>query len=144
MSKWRLAGVVVLAAAVGSAVMLHQSATAQIKKGKTRVAQTKYLMLGVVKAHCGGIGGLLKGDGPADEKAWDTVACHASCLNEIGHSLMADGRCPDGTWKKACDTLKECSAVVLKAAEEKNAEKASVAFKQLTTSCAACHKAHKK
>lgn len=144
MSKWRVAGVVVIAVAVCTAVMMKEPATAQVKKGKTRAAQTKYLMRGVVKTHCGGLGGLLKGDGPADDKAWDTAACHASILNEMSHSLMADGRCPDGTWKKACDTLKECSAVVLKATEDKDAEKAAAAFKQLTTACAACHKAHKK
>lgn len=144
MSKLRLAGVVVIAAAVCSTFLMLEPVTAQVKKGKTRLAKTKYLMAGIVKPNCGGLGGLLKDDGPADDKAWDTAACHASCLNEMSHSLMADGRCPDKTWKEACDTLRECSSVVLKAAEDKNTEKAAAAFKQLTTACAACHKAHKK
>lgn len=144
MSKLRLAGVFVLAAAVCSTVLMLEPVTAQVKKGKTRVAQTKYLMRGVVQSNCAGLGKLLKGDGPGDDKAWDTAACHASCLNEMGHSLMADGRCPDKTWKESCDTLKKCSEVVLKAVEAKDAAKASSAFKQLTTACASCHKAHKK
>ncbi len=144
MTKWRVTGIVIVAALVGSVLMQQGPATAQIKKGKTRTAETKYLMRGIVKAHCGGLGGLLKGDGPKTDEQWDTAACHASCLNELSHSLMADGRCPDKTWKEACDTLRGCSEVVLKAVKDKDAKKASSAFSALTKSCGACHKAHKK
>ena len=62
--------------------MLIGNADGQVQQGKTRKAATKYLMRGVMKPHCSDLGKLLKA-GPADDKAWDTAACHASCLNEI-------------------------------------------------------------
>ena len=116
-------------------VILGTNASAQVKQGKTRPAETKYLMRGK----------LLKGDGPADDKAWDTAACHAACINEMSFLLMSDGRCPDGTWAEAAKTtLREGSAETLAACEKKNLEAANAAFKKMTQSCAACHKAHKK
>lgn len=125
-------------------VIFGTTASAQIKKGKERAAETKYLMRGIVQPQCASLGGLLQGDGPADEKAWDTVACHAACLNEMSHALMDDGRCPDGVWAEAArTTLREGSAEVLAAAEKKDLEAASAGFKKLTQACAACHKAHK-
>ena len=119
-------------------------AQAQIKKGKTRPAATKYLMRGVVRPSCASLGKLLK-EGPADDKAWDTVACHAACLSEMSFALMDDGRCPDGVWAKAATkNLREGAAAVLAASESKDLDAANAAFKTLTGSCSACHKAHKK
>ena len=117
--------------------------SAQVKQGKTRPLKTSHLMKGVVGASCGA---LKKGldAGPADDKAWDELAMHAGLLNEAGHALMADGRCPDGEWAGAAKTLQECSAVVAKAIEAKELDKAKEAFGALTKSCGACHKAHKK
>jgi cytochrome c556 len=133
-----------LAALVAGVVMFGTSASAQIKKGKTRTAETKYLMRGIMQPNCAGLGGLLKGDGPADDKAWDTAACHASCLNEMSHLVMDDGRCPDAVWAEAAKTtLREQSAAVLAACEKKDLTAANAAFKNLTQACAACHKAHK-
>ncbi|QDT26627.1 cytochrome c [Gimesia panareensis] len=125
-------------------VCLGTHASAQVKQGKTRPAETKYLMRGITQPNCAGLGKLLKGDGPADEKAWDTAACHAACLNEMGFLLMSDGRCPDGKWAGAAKTLQAESAAVLKACQQKDLKAASAAFKKMTGSCAACHKAHKK
>jgi hypothetical protein len=119
-----------------------QTGLAQVQKGKKRAAETKYLMRGVVQTHCGGIAALLKKDA-VDEKAWDTLACHASVLNELSYVLMDDGRCPDKTWASAAQTLRECSAKVLSAAQAKNADDAREAFKGLTAACASCHGAHK-
>ena len=119
-----------------------QFGLAQIKKGKDRAAETKYLMRGVVSAHCGSIGALLK-KGPSDDKAWDTLACHASILNEMSYTLMDDGRCPDKVWAGASKSLRESSAKVLEAAKAKNLEDAQTAFKGVTGACAACHSEHK-
>ncbi len=119
-------------------------AQAQKTKGKTRPAATKYLMRGVVRPSCASLGKLLK-EGPADDKAWDTAACHAACLSEMSFALMDDGRCPDGVWAKAATkNLREGSAAVLAAVEAKDLDAANAAFKTVTASCAACHKEHKK
>lgn len=119
-----------------------QTGLAQVQKGKKRAAETKYLMRGVMQVHCGGIAGLLKKDAP-DEKAWETLACHASILNELSYTLMDDGRCPDKTWASAAQTLRECSGKVLAAAQAKNLDDAKEAFKGLTAACSSCHGAHK-
>ena len=136
-----VAGLAVLAIGV---VIVGTSASAQVKKGKTRSAATKYLMRGIMQPNCAGLGALLKGDGPADDKAWDTAACHASCLNEMSYLLMDDGRCPDAVWAGAAKTtLREGSAETLAACEQKDLEGANAAFKKMTQACAACHTAHK-
>lgn len=117
--------------------------SAQVKQGKTRPLKTSHLMKGVVGASCGA---LKKGldAGPTDDKAWDELAMHAGLLNESGHILMADNRCPDGEWAGAAKTLQECSDVVAKAIAAKDVAKAKEAFGAMTKSCGACHKAHKK
>jgi hypothetical protein len=120
-----------------------QTGLSQVKKGKDRAAETKYLMRGVVSSHCGSIGALLK-KGPSDDKGWDTLACHASVLNEMSYALMDDGRCPDKTWAGAAKSLRESSAKVLEAAKAKNLEDAQTAFKGVTAACASCHGEHKK
>jgi len=120
------------------------NAQAQKTKGKSRPAETKYLMRGLVRPSCAGLGELLKGEGPADDEAWETAACHAACLSEMSFVLMDDGRCPDGVWAKAASTtLREGSAAVMAAVEKKDLEAANAAFKTLTSACASCHKTHK-
>jgi len=83
-------------------------------------------------------------EAPDDDKAWEALATKAALLNEAGHILMADGRCPDGDWADAAKTLRECSAVVLKKIDQKDAEGAQIAFQAMTKACAACHKVHRK
>ena len=139
--KWIAAGVG--AACIASLMMLIGGAEGQVQQGKTRKAATKYLMRGVIKPHCSDLGKLLKA-GPADDKAWDTAACHASCLNEMGHVLMADGRCPDAVWAGASKKVQECSGVILEAIKKKDLEGARSAFKVFTAQCKACHTKHKK
>jgi cytochrome c556 len=136
--------------AVGLAVSLAlgllwevRDVSAQRTKGKTRPAATKYLMRGINLVHCKGLGELLKGSGPADDKAWDKAACHASCLNEMSYLLMEDGRCPDATWAGAAAKLREGSAAALQAIEKKDLNSAQAAFQTITQACATCHKAHK-
>jgi len=126
-----------------AALVLCQSAEAQKTKGKTRLAETKYLMRCITQPNCAGVGGALKEKGPADDKAWDQVAAQASVLNEVGYLLMDDGRCPDKDWASAAKDLRESSAKLLDAAKAKNLADAQSAFKGVTGSCAACHKVHK-
>ncbi len=122
----------------------EERATAQVAKGKTRPATTRFLMKGITLPNCKGAGELLKESGPADDKAWETLACHASCLNELSFSLMQDGRCPDGVWAGAAKSLGEGSSAVLAAVEKKDLDAAKAGFKTVTDSCKSCHDAHKK
>lgn len=124
-------------------LLLTMGVTAQVKKGKTRPLKTKQLMGGLVRPNCAGLGEALK-EKPADDKAWDALATKAALLNEASYILMADGRCPDGDWKAAAETLRECSGVILKKIEAKDHEGANGAFKAMTKACAACHSKHKK
>jgi hypothetical protein len=131
------------AVTLGLAVLIAgQTAQAQKTKGKTRVAETFFLMRGINQPNCAALGKILK-EGPADNKGWMQVKLHASLLNEMGYLLMDDGRCPDKVWADAAKTLRECSAKVVEAAGKKDVETARTAFKQLLTACAGCHKAHK-
>ena len=139
----RTATVLAMLAAFAVSLVIWGPAPAQITKGKKRPAATKYLMRGINQLHCAALAKMLKDDGPANDKAWDTAACHASCLSEMGHLLMDDGRCPDAVWAGAAKNLREGSAAVVAAAEKKDVEAARTAFKTVTDSCAACHKAHK-
>ena len=127
----------------GIAALVAATTMAAVKKGKTRILTTSQMMAGTVKPHCTAIKNALK-DGPADDEAWSELAMHAAILNESSYYLMDDGRCPDKVWADAVKTqLAVGSADVVKAAEAKDVEAAREAFKTLTASCKACHKAHK-
>lgn len=115
----------------------------QVKKGKERAALTKQIMGGLVQPNCAALGKGLKEEKIEDE-AWAKLATNAALLNEAGYLLMDDGRCPDADWANATKTLRECSAVLLKAIESKDAKAGQGAFEAMTKACAACHKAHKK
>ena len=132
-----------IAIALSAVVFASLSATGQVKKGKTRILLTKQLMSGLVKPHCSELGDGLK-EGPSDDKAWAALATKAALLNEASFVLMEDGRCPDGDWANAATALREASEAVYKKIEAKDASGAQEAFKSLTQSCGACHKAHKK
>ncbi|MFQ5733642.1 MAG: hypothetical protein ACE5KM_17025 [Planctomycetaceae bacterium] len=137
-----LAGLFVIAVL---ADVLFSPAAVQVKKGKTRIAETEQLMEGIVFPNCAGLGKALKGKGPADDKAWKKAASKAACLNEASYILMQDGRCPDGVWAKAAKTtLRKGSADVLAALEKKDLTAARAAFKVTTSACASCHKKHRK
>lgn len=133
--------IVMMVAVVGLSVAYQTQA--QIKKGKTRAVTTKQLMAGIVQPNCAALGAASK-TAPADDKAWEAVATNAALLNEISYNLMDDGRCPDGVWAEAVKTLQTGSAAVLAKAEAKDAAGLTAEMKNLTASCGACHKAHKK
>jgi cytochrome c556 len=124
--------------------VVPDDAQAQKTQGKSRPAATKYLMRGIMGTNCGSLGKLLK-EAPADDEAWDAAACHAACLNEMSFLLMDDGRCPDGVWAEAAgQTLRAGTEAMMAAIESKDIDATKIAFKTVTSSCAACHKAHKK
>lgn len=135
--------VAILACVAVAGFYFTQTSTAQVKKGKKQPLTTAQWMSGVVKPNCGA---LKKGldAGPKSDDDWDKLAMYAAILNESSYVLMADGRCPDGTWAKASTkSLRGGSAGVLKAIDARDVDGAKAAFKQLTSSCAGCHKAHK-
>jgi cytochrome c556 len=135
---------VVLLALALAVLFTAQTGEAQVQKGKTRTAETKYLMRGINQPNCAGIANALKDKGPADDKAWDQVAGNASVLNEMSYVLMDDGRCPDKTWADAAKSLRDSSAKVLEAAKAKDLTAANASFKDVTAACASCHMAHRK
>ena len=142
METIRKVGGLMIGVALGLLLVSHPG-EAQVKRGRTRAAETKYLMKGVIQPSCAAIGALLKQDS-AEPGTWDKVATHASVINELSYSIMDDGRCPDSSWAGAAKTLRESSAQILAAAQEKNVVDARAAFKSLTTACATCHKSHRK
>ena len=129
------------AAALAGVALCAGDLWAQKVKGKTRPATTKQLMKGLVAPNCGDVKKLLEDK----EVKWEDVAVKAAVLNEAGHLLMEDGRCPDGDWAGAAKAVQEATSALLTAAEKSDAEGANAAFKKLTgEGCAGCHKAHKK
>ena len=130
-------------ATICAAVLASFTAIGQVTKGKTRPLTTKQLMSGLVFPNCKGIGDALKGTVEGDE-AWAALATKAALLNEGGHILMADGRCPDAVWAGAAKTLRENSAALLEQIDKQDLAGAKEAFKAMTGACGACHKAHKK
>lgn len=134
---------IVTLTAIIAVSLVSTLALAQVQQGKTRLLKTKQLMKGLVAANCGAIGEGLKA-GPADAAAWDDLALKAALLNEASYILMDDGRCPDAAWADAAKSLREGSAVLVTKLEAKDAAGAQEAFKSVTQSCGACHKAHKK
>jgi cytochrome c556 len=143
MTKASVKAIVALGMSLGL-LLAGSSVEAQKTKGKSRASTTKYLMAGISQPHCKALGDQLKSSGPFGEKAWDTAACHAACLNELSYLLMDDGRCPDATWAEAVKSLRTGSAAALQAAKDQDLAAAKAAFKQVTQGCATCHKAHRK
>ena len=115
MKNVRWGSLLVMLCTLAGLALLSTDANAQKTKGKTRPALTKYLMKGLVNPNCGA----LKKDLEAEKPNWEDIELHAALLNEAGHILMDDGRCPDGDWAKAAKALQTQSAAVLAAAEKK-------------------------
>jgi hypothetical protein len=125
-------------------VLMSVQSSAQVKKGKERVLQTKNWMAGVNLPHCSALGKMLK-EGLSDDKAWSEAVQHAEVLNESGHVLMADSRCPDKVWADAATQLRDGSAAMLKALNARSSSDAKAAFDgQVLKSCSGCHEKHKK
>ena len=112
------------------------------KKGKTRPLTSSQLMAGLVKPQLVVLQEGLK-KAPADDEAWKKLATAAALLNESGHVMMADGRCPDEVWKQACKIMDEGTQKTLKLIAKKDAEGALESIGGITASCKHCHTEHK-
>lgn len=124
-------------------VAIAAQTSAQVKKGKTRPASTKALMNSWIGPVNTALGAELKAE-PADDKAWASILAKAEVLNESGHSLMEDGRCPDAVWAAACKTMQDATSTLIVKAQAKDLAGAREAFGTFVTSCKSCHVAHKK
>jgi cytochrome c556 len=132
------------AAVMAGVLLLATQGTAQIKKGKTRPLTTKQMMGALIKPYCTSLTETLKADGPADEKAWETAVTQAALLNESGHMLMEDGRCPDSVWADASKIMQDGSQALVTKLEAKDVAGAREAMAGMMKSCGACHKVFKK
>ena len=130
-------GVVVIVVSV-----VAVAATAQIHKGKSRLAITKQIMSGLVHPNHAAIDRLAK-EPPADAKAWEALGTNAALLNEASYILMDDGRCPDAEWEKATQKLRTGSAAVLAKIQARDTAGVAIEFKAMTQACVACHAAHR-
>jgi hypothetical protein len=133
----------VFAAVAGVGLMLGSVSAEKKdeKKKKTRVADAHWLMEGLVAPNSKALDAAIK----ADKTNFKRIAMRAAMLNESGHVLMADGRCPDAVWAGACKALKENGAKIVAKAKAEDMEGVTAAFKKLKSNgCGACHKAHKK
>lgn len=136
----KLAGVAVVLAVAIAGGLSYQSAQAAKAEEKKRAASVHYLMEGLVAPNNGALKKALN----ADEPNWKKVSLYAAMLNEAGHCLMDDGRCPDGEWKKGAEILQQQTVEILAKAKEKDLEGAKKALAGLGKGCGTCHKAHKK
>jgi hypothetical protein len=133
--------------AVAGALTLGLAANhsmAQIKKGKSRPLTTQQMMAGLVKPSFEAVNMGLQGTGPADDAAWKALATHAALLNESGHFLMDDGRCPDTAWSDATRILRESTEQLILKVEQKDAVGARETITFVAQSCRTCHTPHKK
>lgn len=139
MKRWALVtGCAALAALLVASVSLN----AQSSDKPRRVASAGDIMVGIHKVHCGALKKALDA-GPKSDKDWETAGVHAAMMNEAGHVLMQDGRCPDKVWADACATLRNGSDQAAAAFKRKNLDDAKAGFKAMIGSCKACHSKHR-
>jgi len=139
--KWMMAGIVGTMAIV---LGLIADGIAKVKKGDTRPLSTANWMKNVVKPNCSDLKKEIAA-GPKTDDDWASLIEHAEILNETSFILMEDERCPDKVWAdSATKILRGASEALIVAAQAKNALATEAAFKKVVSSCAACHKVHKK
>lgn len=137
--KQRLCLVALALAVVTASLVIPGNAQ---KKGKTRPMTSSHLMAGLVKPQLVILQEGLK-EAPADDEGWKKLATAVALLNESGHIMMADDRCPDEVWKQACGIMDESTQKTLKLIEKKDAEGALESIAGITASCKHCHTEHK-
>lgn len=142
-TRWVLTAAMCLAGWLTFTVLANVGLAQKAEDEAPRVAPVRHLMSGINNPNSSAIAALLKEEGPADDKAWEKLAMHASVLNEAGHLLMQHDRCPDKIWADATAQLRQGSAGVYDAARKKDLAEAREAFKTTTAACGACHAAHK-
>jgi len=108
-----------------------------------RIATVGNLMRGINGPNCGALAKELKGE--LNDATKKSMLQHAAMLNEAGHLLMENKRCPDAVWAGACKALRDNSAIISEKVKAGDQAGAQTAFKALTSQgCGACHKAHRK
>ena len=112
------------------------------KKGKTRPLTTKQMMAGLVKPQLVALQKAAKA-GPESDEDWAAIATAAALLNESGHLMMADDRCPDAIWKQGCEELKSATKTILEDVRKKDADLLAEHASLVTKSCKTCHTEHK-
>jgi hypothetical protein len=78
---------------------------------------------------------------PRTKQEWEAVRGHAMTLTESGNLLMMPGRAKDGgDWMKFAQELIDTSAVALRAAEAKDADRLLDVGGRIDEVCERCHK----
>ncbi|MDA0283643.1 MAG: hypothetical protein O3B13_01970 [Planctomycetota bacterium] len=135
------AGLISLA---GLAFTLSSGQVTAQKKGKTRPMTTAQLMSGLVKPQLGVLQEQLADEKtPEGEDGWKAVTTSIALLNESGHIMMEDDRCPDKIWADACEVLRKATETALSKAEQKDAAGVRESIAGISASCKACHTEHK-
>lgn len=128
----------------GLAFALTSSHVTAQKKGKTRPLTTAQMMSGLVKPQLVALKGLVEEGKKVDgEEGWKAVSTSIALLNESGHMMMEDGRCPDKIWADACKVLREATEEGLKKAAQKDVDGVRASLEGVLASCKGCHAEHK-
>jgi cytochrome c556 len=133
--------VLLLGLSLVAGLRTDDSLRADQKQEAARVLTIKQMMSGLVKPHKAALETALK-EPPSGAESWDALIVSAALLNESGYILVDGERSLDKVWSDASQTLRNESAHLLAALKQHDYEASAAAFKQLTTACAACHKAH--
>ena len=107
-----------------------------------RVVEIKDIMAGIHKPAMDNVASIFK-KAPETDEEWAKVALSARLINESGHLLMQNNRCPDAVWAKACSNLRAFTATYAKAAMKHDLAGAKAACAQIGASCKSCHDQHR-
>lgn len=119
-----------------------QKATSQ-KAEDERAAEVKHLMKAISESNMKRLVGAVKGEEPDSDEKWERIEASAAILNELGHLLMQNGRCPDATWAEATVKLRAGSAAAVKAAKAKDFAALRLTIPAIGGGCKQCHDAHR-
>lgn len=133
------ASAALLAAAL--VVAVPRTANSQDEK-KERVAEIADFMAGIHKPSMENVASIFQTP-PKTDKEWAKVRRSAALLNESGHLLMQNDRCPDAVWAKACADLRAFTATYVEAATKKDLDGAKAACAKIAASCKSCHDQHR-
>jgi hypothetical protein len=77
---------------------------------------------------------------PKNDQEWEALGNDAAALIESGNLILMDGRAVDrGDWTKMSQAMIDAAAVVLRATQEKSADKVFASGDALNMSCDNCH-----
>ena len=124
------------------AVVLPDTARSEDQKKEPRIARVSDIMSGIHKPAMKAVRSVSEKT-PETDKDWEKVRLGAALLNESGHLLMQNKRCPDGVWAGSCADLRASTADLALAVEAKNLESARTAIDKIATSCKSCHAKHR-